>query len=147
MSAEISLDANSLKHFNSQMEILRNNGNMSLYKALIKIAFKIKTESQERLKGRKHIVTSRLRNSIFVMAKKQNDVTRPGNSESYSDNEGHAYNARLLSITAGDDELIIGTNVEYAGDIEYGSKPHRIEPKNGKVLAWKQKAEGYYIPD
>ncbi len=147
MSAEISLDANSLKHFNSQMEILRSNGKLSLYQALVKLSFKIKSEAQNRLKGQRHVVTSRLRNSIYVMAKKQEDVSKKDNSSSYSDNTGRTYDAKLVSITPNDDELIIGTNVEYAGDIEFGSKPHKIFPKNGKVLAWGQKSSGTFIPD
>ena len=64
MSAEISLDANSLKHFNSQMEILRSNGKLSLYQALVKLSFKIKSEAQNRLKGQRHVVTSRDRKSV-----------------------------------------------------------------------------------
>ena len=31
----------------------------------------------------------------------------------------------------------IGTNVEYAIDIEYGTKPHKITAKNGKSLKFK----------
>jgi hypothetical protein len=30
----------------------------------------------------------------------------------------------------------IGTNVEYASDVEYDTKPHIIEPKNKKALRW-----------
>ena len=34
---------------------------------------------------------------------------------------------------------VIGTNVEYATDVEYGSGPHEIVAKNKKVLANKKK--------
>lgn len=32
--------------------------------------------------------------------------------------------------------VVIGTNVSYAADVEYGTKPHVILPKNGKALYW-----------
>ncbi len=36
-------------------------------------------------------------------------------------------------------EGAVGTNVEYAGDIEFGFAPHIIKPKNGKALAFQMK--------
>lgn len=30
----------------------------------------------------------------------------------------------------------VGTNVNYAADVEYGTAPHVITPKNGKALYW-----------
>ncbi|MDX3074619.1 HK97 gp10 family phage protein [Streptomyces sp. MI02-7b] len=32
--------------------------------------------------------------------------------------------------------VVIGTNVSYAADVEYGTKPHVILPKNKKALYW-----------
>jgi len=31
-----------------------------------------------------------------------------------------------------------GTNVEYAEDVEYGTRPHVIKPKNKQALHWKE---------
>ena len=33
----------------------------------------------------------------------------------------------------------VGTNVEYASAVEYGTKPHTIRPKKAKLLVWKDK--------
>ncbi|OKJ06822.1 HK97 gp10 family phage protein [Kitasatospora sp. CB01950] len=33
--------------------------------------------------------------------------------------------------------VTVGTNVEYASDVEYGTAPHVILPKNKKALYWK----------
>ena len=39
---------------------------------------------------------------------------------------------------------VIGTNVEYATDVEYGSGPHEIVAKNKKVLANKKKRDNFW---
>ena len=36
----------------------------------------------------------------------------------------------------------VGTNVEYAIDVEYGTKPHVIHPKKAKMLVWKDRQTG-----
>lgn len=33
-------------------------------------------------------------------------------------------------------DVAVGTNVNYAEDVEYGTAPHVILPKNGKALYW-----------
>lgn len=33
--------------------------------------------------------------------------------------------------------VVVGTNVSYGSDVEYGTKPHVILPKNKKALYWK----------
>ena len=33
----------------------------------------------------------------------------------------------------------VGTNVEYASAVEYGTKPHTIRPKKAKMLVWKDR--------
>ena len=39
----------------------------------------------------------------------------------------------------------VGTNTEYALDVEYGTKPHKIRPIKAKILAWKDRQTGKYI--
>lgn len=114
MSVELSIDRSSLDHFNKQMDILKADGKRSLYSALIKVGMKIKTEAQLRLSGRKHVVTSRLKNSIYLKAK--TDV--PNNSKQYSDLTGKSYDADLSTVSVSDTEIAVGTNVEYAAKIE-----------------------------
>lgn len=36
-------------------------------------------------------------------------------------------------------EVLVGTNVKYAPDVEFGTKPHIITPKTKKVLRWEAK--------
>lgn len=130
---QIGIDPRSLKHLSNQMDILKSGVGRSMYESLIKVAFKIKTEAQLRLTGRGHIITSRLKNSIFV--KGQKHISRPDNSLTYMDTKGKSYQSDLSTVKLAANELAIGTNVEYAPAIEFGSRPHVIEAKNRKVLS------------
>jgi hypothetical protein len=114
LSVELTLDKASLDHFNKQMDILKAKGNKTLYEAIIKVAMKIKTSAQLRLSGRKHVVTSRLKNSIYIKAIKE----VKDNSKQYSDNEGKTFDADLTTVTVDEKTVAIGTNVEYGGKIE-----------------------------
>jgi hypothetical protein len=118
MSVQISIDSSSLAHLQNQMRLLQAHGNRSLYNSLVKLAFKIKTEAQERLKGQRHVVTSRLRNSIYVQANDPNKVNTPNNKPNYQDKNSNTFNSQLQSVGLTDTELAVGTNVEYAPLIE-----------------------------
>lgn len=111
MSVSLQIDKGNLDHIYKQFIILRATAPRSVYSALVKIAYKIRVEAQLRLRGKNHIVTSRLRNSLSVF--------KSGNmSIMYSDNNGKSFIAELNSVKVGINELAIGTNVEYAQKIE-----------------------------
>lgn len=139
---KIQVDDRSMKNIQDQFESLKVGGPASAYRALMKVAFKIKSEAQLRLTGRGHIITSRLKNSIFVKSKKMNDVLKQGNALTYSDRKGNSYKSDLSTVNLGDNEFAIGTNVEYAAAIEFGSTERTIEAKSGGVLSWIPKAAG-----
>jgi len=130
---QIGIDPRTLKHLSDQFDLVKKGAGESMYLALIKVAFKIKSEAQLRLTGRGHIITSRLKNSIFV--KGQKHINRPDNSLTYTDTKGKSYKSDLSTVKLAANELAIGTNVEYAPAIEFGSRPHVIEAKNRKVLS------------
>ncbi len=117
MSIEISLDNRSRMHLNRQLDKLKIGVERSAFSALVKLLMKIKTEAQLRLTGRGHIVTSRLKNSIYVKTKKPINI--PENSKIYADNQGQTYNADLRSVRVGDLDGAVGTNVEYGPKIEH----------------------------
>lgn len=130
---QIGIDPRTLKHLSDQFDLVKKGAGDSMYRALIKVAFKIKSEAQLRLTGRGHIITSRLKNSIFV--KGQKHINAPNNGLTYTDTKGKSYKSDLSTVKLAANELAIGTNVEYAPDIEFGSRPHVIESKNRKVLS------------
>jgi hypothetical protein len=132
MSVQLSIDQSSFDNITKQLDILKVNVNRSAYSALMKVAFKIKSEAQNRLKGMGHVVTSRLRNSIHVQGEGSNIGD---NKESYSDENGKSYSSILLTAALAKGEIAVGSNVEYASSIELGSKPHIIEAKNKKALS------------
>lgn len=110
---QIELDKASLNNLNKQFNTLGTTIKNAGAKAIFKVLNKIKVEAQLRLKGRNHIVTSRLRNSIHVQTKK----TKPTN---YKDNDGKIFNADLKTVKI-DNELegAVGTNVVYGSKIEF----------------------------
>lgn len=132
---QITIDKSAMDNIQKQFNSLKTGGGASAYRALMKVAFKIKSEAQLRLTGRGHIITSRLKNSIFVKSKKMNDVINASNSLSYSDGKGKSYKSDLSTVSLNDNEFAVGTNVEYAPAIELGARPHIIEAKNRKVLS------------
>lgn len=142
-NVQIELDKAAKKHLDRQFDILKRQGKRSAYWALMKVALKIKAEAQLRLTGRGHVVTSRLKNSIFVQAKDLSKATRAkGNNLTYSDKNGKTYKSKLSTVTLDDYSFAVGSNVAYAATIELGSKPHVIEAKNAKGLGTPQ--AGYF---
>lgn len=65
--------------------------------------------------------TGRLRNSITYITK-----NKSGGS-SYSDNKGNSFN-NSLSVSADEGEVWVGTNVEYARYVEYGTRGRSGKP-------------------
>lgn len=133
MSVSIEIDKASQENLNKQFEALKKGGSDSGFRAIVKVLFKIKSEAQLRLTGRGHIVTGRLKNSIYVKTK--NPTIMPNNQLTYSDGKGKSYKSELSTVSLTDLEGAVGTNVEYAPAIELGSRPHIIEAKNRKVLS------------
>lgn len=127
MSVQITLDQASLAHLQKQLKLLQDTGKYGLFHALTKVAFKIKTEAQTRLKGQRHIVTSRLVNSIYVQAKNPANVLKDNNKPTYSDKDNKTYSSQLISVGLSDSELAVGSNVSYADAIENGSAAHIIK--------------------
>lgn len=119
MGLEISMDRQSVDNFNKQIEYLRSDGKRSLFSAIVKVGQRIRTTAMLRLQAQNHVVTSRLKNSIFVKAKKQNEINAAvQQSDQYSDNIGNVYDADLKSVTLFEDEIAVGSNVEYSTKIE-----------------------------
>lgn len=118
----IELDQASFDNIQKQFDALKENGGKSAYRALMKVAFKIQTYARLRLTGRGHIVTSRLKNSIFVKSKKMNDVLNENNSLTYVDNTGKSYKSDLETVNLSENEFAVGTNVEYGPFIELGTR-------------------------
>lgn len=141
-SVQIDIDKSAFDNIQKQFNSLKIGGTASAYRALMKVAFKIKSEAQLRLTGRGHIITSRLKNSIFVKSKKMNDVIKKGNSLTYTDTKGNSYKSDLSTVMLNEFEFAIGSNVEYAQDIELGARSHEITAKSGGILSWMPKASG-----
>lgn len=129
MNVQISIDQASFANFNKQMDTLKKEGNRSLYSALIKVAMRIKTTAQLRLKGQFHVDTSRLINSIYLKANPA--FNGEGNKSTYENDPQNAkteagrkqkkqsFDSDLQSVSVTQTEVAIGTNVEYGGNIEH----------------------------
>ena len=103
---------NGLANLNKQMDIIKAQYPEKAMDMVVKLLYDIKLLAQQKLKVDGHIVTSRLRNSIFVKSKRQGDTS------SYSDDEGRLF-SRDLDVQLSDMEGAVGTDVDYAAKIEY----------------------------
>lgn len=101
-----------------QFKKLDENSN-NAYRGVVKLLFQIKTIAQQKLKSDKHIITSRLRNSIYVQTPNQEFAKQNGNEPRYSDNIGNSYDAEIKGVAVQKQEGIVGTNVKYAPEIEF----------------------------
>ncbi|NIA28714.1 MAG: hypothetical protein GWP06_02225 [Actinobacteria bacterium] len=116
MGVQIEIDQASQERLNKQFDHLKMIMGKSSIAALAKIGMKIKTTAQNRIKAKGHIVTSRLRNSIYVKGKKP--IINNNNQRSYSDSKGNAYTSDLSTTGLVKDQIAVGTNVDYAEKIE-----------------------------
>lgn len=132
-SIKLNIDKKTFDHVQKQIELAGEGGKASAYRALIKVLFRIQADARLRLTGRGHIITNRLRSSIFV--KTQTPTITKDNQLTYSDNTGKSYSSDLSTVSVKEFEGAVGTNVEYAPAIELGANPHVIEAKNAKVLS------------
>lgn len=129
MSIQLEVENDALTNIMKQFDILKQNAPRSMYSSLMKVAFKIRSEAMNRLKGRRHVVSSRLRNSIHVQGEGANIGD---NKETYSDDNGKSYSSILATATFAKGEIGVGSNVEYASSIELGSRKHKIPNAFGK---------------
>ena len=134
----IELTEQSKKNIDLQMSKLKGLAPKVAFDGMIKILFDIKGLAKLKLKSDKHIKTSRLWNSIYVQTLRGEN--RDDNRANYTDDEGKSYKSEL-NVSLTDKEGAVGTNVEYAGAIEYGYGAHVITVKNPKGLMKKEKGK------
>ena len=137
MKGQIEIDRSSFDALNKNLDDIKKKIPLATYEALVAFLFNAKSLAQNRLKDHKHIVTSRLRNSIYVKSR----AKRQDNKQ-YNDSNGRSYSAELETVALKDQEAAIGTNVEYAAAIERGARPHTIYPVKAKFLSWINKVTG-----
>lgn len=110
----LELNLQSKKNADIQFDKLKKLGLEEMKKGLVKILFDIKALAQLKLKADEHIVTSRLRNSIYV---KVPEWAKNKDNAKYSDITGKNYNADF-EVDLAKNEGAVGTNVDYAEKIE-----------------------------
>ena len=97
--------------------------------ALAKVLFSIKILAQLRLTEKMHIVTSRLKNSIYVKMPKQSDADKAGSEMGADNDRRYRWNAvgkqkagtgdrDLSTVNLDVNDGAVGTNVEYGPKIE-----------------------------
>lgn len=117
MSVQISLDPISHKKLDKRFRILEKAYPEETFRAVVAILFDIKRLAQVKIKRDGHIVTSRLRNSIFVKTIRQKFANRQSNKRIYSDAIGNSFDGNI-NINLKDFEGAVGTNVIYGQKIE-----------------------------
>ena len=90
----------------------------------------IMLEGEVASRANENVDTGRHKGSITWATSKQGSQPKP-------DNQGKVHASDKQSKPLGSTEVHIGSAVEYAQDLEYGTSPHVIKAKNGKYLTWK----------
>ena len=116
--ATLELEKQGAINLKKQLSKLDKNSDKA-FRGVVKMLFQIKTIAQQKLKSDKHIVTSRLRNSIYVQTPNQQFAKINGNDGNYSDDLGNSFESQIKGISLIENEGIVGTNVNYAPKIEY----------------------------
>jgi len=119
VSGQIEIDKVSLDKLYSNFDILKKEGANEVWKMVVTFLFQVKFLAQNKLKYDKHIVTSRLRNSIFVKTPNQEHAVLPDNQLTFKDNDGKSWDADMKTVKLQANEGAVGTNVEYADKIEF----------------------------
>lgn len=115
-------------------------GDVPWFDGINMVLVKMKSLAQLRLTDRGHIITSRLKNSIYVKSLKQTNTDAIARQMGVDNSKTYQYaggndSRDLLTVKLGKNEGAVGTNVEYAGAIERGARPHKIMAKKAKVLS------------
>jgi hypothetical protein len=139
MAVEMSIDPVSSKKLKKQFAAMEKHFPNELYKSLVAIGFDMKLIAQKKIKTDKHIITSRLRNSLFVQTPKQIHAKRATNKRVYSFQGGTGL--RFLDVQLKKFEVAIGTNVIYAEYIE--KLDSFLEYASSNVKVRKRFVEGY----
>lgn len=116
MSVEIKLDRISHKTLNKRFKLMDKHYPAETFRAIVAILFDMKLIAQRKIKADGHIVTSRLRNSIFVKTPKQEFANKATNKRGYSFQGGTGN--RDLRVSLNKQQGAVGTNVVYGDKIE-----------------------------
>jgi len=98
----------------------RGEAKKAIKRAVDRTALAVETDARKKLKGDRHIITSRLFSSIHA-------ETKQGQTFSYKNNKGESFDGKLHE-PFNEMEAITGTNVHYAPYIEFGTKYISSDP-------------------
>ena len=142
----IELDEKSAAHVRQALKEYDKDSEGAIMRAILLLGKNIEVGAKMRLNGMlgsaKHWVTGRLANSIHTETKTVNtygEIKIGKSPEVTGANDGN------LGIPVGELEAVVGTNVEYAADIEFGHPEKIITPVNAKALRFKPKGSNTYI--
>lgn len=116
----VTLELQNAGYLNMQKQFKKIESNSdNAFRSVVKLLFNIKTIAQQKLKSDTHIVTSRLRNSIYVQTPNQKFANEDGNRSTYTDKLKNSFDSELKGVSLENNNGIVGTNVEYAEKIEF----------------------------
>lgn len=112
----ISFEQNSQRKLFENLDKVKINFPKFTYDGIVAFLLTARMNAMNKIKHDRHIVTSRLRNSIYVQSHTKESALKV--SKTYRDNENNSHDAELKSIQLDTNEAAFGTNVEYAEKIE-----------------------------
>ena len=121
----IRIEVEGMEEMMDALRKLGSTGEKYLQKGLNEVG----AEAMSEMRVNSPAITTRLRSSIHYESPNTNIY-------SYTDNQGKGYNGKFQK-KASRLSVLVGSNVEYADAVNYGTAPHVITPKNAKALRFK----------
>lgn len=121
----ISVEVKGMDALLSKIKQLGAQGETIINKSVVETAIEAVSEMQRNTP----VKTNRLRSSEHFELPETTTYQ-------YSDSKGSIYNGKLYANLP-KLSVAFGTNVDYAADVNYGTKPHTIKPINASALRFK----------
>lgn len=126
MSAQITIDKKSMLNVDEALKGLKN---VNWFEGIVRILVQIKSLAQLRLTEKEHIITGRLKNSIYIKTPNQSEADKIARQQGIENKKrytwvtvgnikGGSADADLTTVKLKNSEGAVGTNVVYSGKIE-----------------------------
>jgi hypothetical protein len=125
-----------IEKFNKSAQVLFAFGE-SARQAVGKACFDTEAEAKLRITSNGSVVTGAARASIYSDVDGKSNYAERASEAKEKNKEVKLLSAVHVRKSKGSSMGIVSVGVEYGADLEEGTNPHEIRPKNKKALYWK----------
>jgi hypothetical protein len=125
-----------IEKFNKSAQVLSAFGE-SARQAVSKACFDTEAEAGLRITANGSVVTGAARASIYSDVDGKSNYAQAASEAKSKNKDVNLLPAVTVRKIRGSSTGIVSVGVEYGADLEEGTSPHDIKPKNKKALFWK----------